>query len=257
MKLKNFDIFEKYLNGKTEDITNKIQILSENLSINNSPFNHISSIDESNGTPILICNNFKISNINESDSIKEHFYNSFNINSRSNFISKYTNESFIPRSTKKRNDIKRLTFPIEAIGTNINTQYKTLNKFNKSENVYHTFREKINPKTKYEVLMFRNKPIDIVEKINDSYKYKKMDTHINKSISKIVNKINESHKLDVYYIKIYESANGKIYFSGINKCNSLNERQANFLYMKLYEDHYEYPIPTWFKNKINSIYADN
>lgn len=253
MKLKSFNEYETYRSGNVKDITGKVQILGENISIENSPFVHIGSVKESNGSPILIFDNIKASIINESGSSNEHFYNSSNLNSRLNIHSKYANESFIPKSIRNRNKVRKLKFPIEAIGSSGISNYKTLNRFNNSENVYHTFREKINPRTKYEVLMFRDKPIDMVENINNTYTSKKINSDMLKKISAISNKINENHKLDVYYIKIYESDRNRLYLSGINKCNRLNEKQANLIYVKLYEDYYKHAVPTWFKNKINEI----
>lgn len=254
MKLKNFNEFEIHKNGNVDDIIGKIQILSDSVSIDNSPFTHISSFKESNGNPILILGDNKLTNLNESNLINEHLYNSYNLHSKFNIYKKYANESFIPKSINNRNKIKKLKFPIEALGKGgILSSYKTMNRFNKSENVYHTYREKINPRTKYEILMFRDKPIDMVENINNVYTSKKMSPSILKRITNISNRIGENHKLDVYYIKIYESDKNKIYLSGITKCNRLDEKQANLVYVKLYEDYYKHSVPTWFKNKINEI----
>ena len=251
-KLKTFSDFEKHISGNHSELINKIQIIGESNIAEKSPFSRIDSFDKSNGGPILICNN--ISMINESNVNKEQLYNSYVLTNRNNKLSKFIGESFIPKTVKNRKNVKRLSFPITAIGKN-GTQnvYETYNRFKKSENEYHTFQEKPVPKTKYEVLFFRNEPIHAMEKINESSKHKKINSDFKTKLTHIANSIMKKHKLDVYRMNITESLNNTLFLRGLKKCNDLSESQANVLYVKLYEDYYQYNLPIWFKNKMNQI----
>jgi len=191
--------------------------------------------------------------INESDLNGVKIYNSFNIKRGKNILEKFIGENFIPKTIKNRNKVKGLKFPIVAKNKNESNTYSSYHMFKKSENDYNSYQEKVIPKTKYEVLMFKDNPVCMYEKVNDKYYHKNISSSLSKKIKSISNKIMESHGLDVYYMKIYESMKGNHYLSGVNRCDNLNKRQSGLLYIKLYEDHYQYPIPTWFKNKINSI----
>ncbi len=255
MNIRSFNEYEQYTNGNKEDIVNKIHILTEQDNINNIPFVKINSISEAINAPVLICGDFKISNLNESNMCK--VYNSFNFKKGYDYMKKHVGESFIPKAVNNRNNVKRLKFPIVATGKNRTTTYNSLYKFNKSENDYTTFREKVIPKTKYEVLMFNEDIVSVHEKINGELFEKNISKDINNAIDNITKKISESHGFDAYYLTIYESSSGKYYLSKIKKCKSFNEKQSYQLYVKIYEDHYGYNIPTWFKNKIKDINADN
>ena len=251
-KLKTFVEFEKHIGGNHADLLNKVQIMGESYTDEKSPFKRILSFTESDGGPILICNN--VSLINESNVSKESLYNSYILTKRNNKLSRFTGESFIPKTVKNRNNVKRLTFPIVAIGKKgVKNVYETYNKFNKSENFYHTFHEKIIPKTKYEALFFRNEPIHAVEKINETSKKVNMSTGFKAKLTKIANSVLEKHKMDVYYMKINEDGKGSLFLRDIRKPGVLSESQANILYVAIYEDHYNHNLPFWFKNKMNHV----
>ena len=214
MNIRSFSEYEKYTNGEESDIVNKVHILIKDENNYKSPFYKIESIDEALNIPVLICNDFKISRLNESDGCT--IYNSFNFRKGYNYFKKYVGESFIPKIVTNRNNVKRLKFPIVATGKHGSNTYNSLYKFKKSENSYNKFQEKIIPKTRYKVLMFNND-----------------------------------------YLTIYESDSGKFYLNSIDKCNNLDEKQSYQLYIKVYEHHYGYNIPTWFKNKVRSINVNN
>ena len=251
-KLKTFSDFEKHISGDHSELINKVQIIGESDNTEKSPFNRIDSFDESDGGPILICNN--ISMINESSVQKEQLYNSYALTNRNNKLSKFIGESFIPKTVKNRKNVKRLNFPITAIGKNgTKNVYETYSKFKKSENYYHTFQEKPVPKTKYEVLFFKNEPIHATEKINENGRHKKINSDFKTKLTHISDSIMKKHKLDVYCMNITESLNDTLFLRGLKKCSNMSESQANVLYVKLYEDYYQYNLPFWFKNKMNYI----
>ena len=256
MNIRSFNDFTSYISGNEKELKNKVQILSSGKIHENSPFSVITSLKESNELPTLVCGDPEIKLINESVNKGLNVYNSFNLK-KGNILKRFIGENFMPKTVKDRNNVKRLNFPIIANGKNGSNTYKSLYMFKKSENDYDSFQEKIIPKTKYDILMFREKPICVYEKINDTYRDKEVSRDLYEKIVGISSKIMESHGLDVYHMKIYESTQKKYYLKGINKCKDLDEKQANLLYIELYEDHYGYPIPTWYKNKITSLNANS
>ena len=221
-----------------------------------SPFSIISSVEEANGMPILICGDLKIKTINESNLEGLKVYNSFNVK-KGDILNQYVGENFIPKTIKNRNKVKGLSFPIVAKGKRGSNTYGSYHMFKKSENDYSSYQEKPIPRTKYDVLMFKDEPVCMYEKINDTYTSKNISRELGKKLRGISSKIMESHGLDVYHMKIYESVKGNYYLGGIRRCGDLNEKQSSLLYIKLYEDHYGYNVPVWFKNKINSLDANN
>lgn len=256
MNIRSFEDFENYIGGNEESIKGKVKVMSNSNISENSPFSIISSVEEADGMPILICGDLKIKAINESSLDGLKVYNSFNIK-RGDILNRYVGENFIPKTIKNRNKVKSLSFPIVAKGKRGSNTYSSYYMFKKSENDYNSYQEKPVPRTKYDVLMFKNEPVCMYEKINDKYISKDISRDLNKQIKGISSKIMESHGLDVYHIKIYESVKGNYYLGGVSRCGDLNEKQSNLLYIKLYEDHYGYDIPVWFKNKINSLDANN
>jgi len=253
MNIRSFTEYEKYTNGSIEDIIGKVHAITQENVNYNSPFANIKSLEEANDFPILICSEFKVTKLNESGKIKSKIYNQFNFRKGYNLINKHIGESFVPKTVKDRNNVKRLKFPIVASGKNGSNTYNSLYMFKKSENDYNSYQEKIVPKTRYEVLMFKNEAVSVYEKINDNRYERNATKDLDKAIKNITGKISESHGLDAYYLTIYESIGGKYYLNKVSKCSSMNEKQANQLYIKIYEDYYGYDLPNWFKNKVRSI----
>tara|TARA_B100000963_G_C22632643_1_gene675795 strand:- start:3744 stop:4511 length:768 start_codon:yes stop_codon:yes gene_type:complete len=255
MNIRSFNEYEKYINGEEKDIVNKVYILINDEANYKSPFSKIESLNEASNMPVLICNDFRITRLNESNNYT--VYNSFNFRKGYNHLNKYVGESFIPKVVKNRNNVKRLKFPIIATGKNGSNTYNSLYKFKKSENSYDKFQEKINPKTRYKILMFNNDLVSVHENINNQNFEVVPSKKLSRAIKHINNKVSEGHKFDAYCLTIYESDLGKYYLKSINKCNSLDEKQSYQLYIKIYEHHYGYNIPTWFKNKVRSINVNN
>lgn len=252
MNIRSFKDFENYISEDESNLKNKVNIITDGKLDKNSPFYVISSLNESRGLPVLMCGDLAIKTLNESNPNDSKIYNSFNLK-KVNVFSKYIGENFIPKTIKNRNSVKTLRFPIVAKGKSGSNIYKSFHMFKKSENDYTSFQEKPIPRTKYDVLMFRDQPISVYEKINDTYTDMLLSKNLQKKITSISSKIIESHGLDVYHMKIYESIEGGYYLGGVRKCSDLDQKQAGLLYIKIYEDHYKYNIPTWFKNKINSL----
>jgi hypothetical protein len=252
MNIRSFKEFENYMSGDEKSVINKVHIITSGEISENSPFSVIPNLEEADGLPVLMCGNFKLKMINESNVNNLKIYNSFNIK-KTNVLNKFIGENFIPKTIKNRTKVKSLKFPIVASGKNGTNTYNSYHMFKKSENDYNSYQEKIIPKTKYNVLMFKNEPICMYEKVNDKTFHKNISEKLRSKASSISKRIFESHGLEVYNMRIYESTGGNYYLSGISKCDSLNEHQAGLLYVKLYEDHYDYKVPTWFKNKVNSI----
>jgi hypothetical protein len=249
-KLKMFSEFYTHTKGSEKELFNKIQVIGESSSYV-TPFKRIDTLEESNGTPILMLSSIKL--LNESNVNDHIFYNNSNFNKKTNPFTKFIKESFIPKSTTVRKNVKRLKFPIVASLNGKETIYETYHRFKKSESNYTKFREKIIPKTKYDILFLNNKPVSVCENINDKLISKKIDSSFNKSLTHVSKKILEKYKLDTFYIRLNEDARGKLYLNKLNSIQKLNENQSNLLYIALYENYYKHSLPQWFKNKLTSI----
>lgn len=253
MKFKNFDQYIEQYSTDINSFINKVAIATSE-SINFPYFDYIKSSFDINekfsNIPIIISSDFTF----ESDTINESSRFKYNLNEAPKIDKVYAdfiNESFVPKSVTDIKQIKQLKFPITAYNKHKQVDYLTKGKLKSAEEIYERFREKIVPKTKFNVLSFKGKPISIVEKINKF----PLDVDLNKfkyinEVSKISSALNEKYNLDFYNIEILESAKGGLYLSDVNKQLTLNPHQAFKVYESSYEDYYQARIPNWVKNKM-------
>ena len=172
------------------------------------------------------------------------------------FFSKFIGEKFIPKTIRNRGKVKGLNFPIVAMHPlkekKEDSVYNTLNKFQKSESHYTVYQEKINPRTKYNVVFFKNEAVSIKENVNkELYRVKHETSAMKNQLNEIASKVSSVYPLDVFALNVYESMDGTLYVKGIKSNFDLEKSELNELYVRMYEDYYETSLPIWFKNKVN------
>ena len=258
MKLKKFKEYELIYSKDPKNFEQKVSFASSTN--NNIPdiFNKInrgySKLIESSNSPIILWNNFNIteSPINENSS---YLFNSRSTPDIEEINSEFRGEKFIPVSVKNRSEIKKLKFPIIACDGKSKESFSTYGKFKKSEKYFDNFSEKPIPKTIFSVIAFKNKPIDIQEKINSI----NFDVDINRfkyfdNILDITKKLNEKYKLDFYNLSIILDESNKIYLDSVSTSTTLNNTQSIKMYEAAYESYYETRLPNWFKKQLFEKY---
>lgn len=196
-------------------------------------------------TPVVLWDGFSFdfTQINE----KAQFFNRKSIPTSSEIAQKYSGLDFMPKSTNVRKEVKGLRFPIIGDLGKDSQEFKTYGKFRKSEKSFSNFREKIVPRTKFDVLTFRDEPIHVEERINKlgfdvnigSFEF------LNES-KKIANLINREYGPDFYKIRLLE-ANGLVYLDSIVASGELSPAQYLKMYEMAYENSYHSKLPNWFK----------
>lgn len=214
-----------------------------------SPF----EIKTSSETPIILWNGFTFSTttLNENRST---YFNTSELPSNLSLLNEFKSESFVPKSTTLRHEVKGLKFPIVGIFGEDREDFKTYGKFKKSEKNFSKFQEKIIPTTRFDVLTFKNSPIHLQERINgigfdvDMSKFEHMD-----SIKTITDKLGKKYSPEFYQISLLES-NGKLYLESITRSSNLSPSQSIKMYETAYENSYASKLPNWFKNSLFEKY---
>lgn len=257
MKLKNFKDYSNAYSKDPKNFEKKVCFAcpkGSGIDIFEKIKNSFDVKSISSETPVILWNGFTFS----TDSINENHSNYFNISklpSDLQLVDDFKNESFVPRSTANRREVKGLKFPITGILDNSKEDFKTYGKFKKSEKNFSKFQEKILPNTRFEVLAFKNSPIHIQERINgmgfdvDMGRFE----HTN-SIKNIVEKLSAKYSPEFYQIGLLE-ANGKLYLETITRSSDLSPSQSAKLYEAAYENYYASKLPNWFKNSIFETYV--
>lgn len=253
VKFKNFDQYTSQYSNDATSFLNKVGIATSE-SIDFPYFEYLKShfdLNESaSDIPIIVSSDFAF----ESQAIYESNRFTYNLNEAPSIDTIYEDFSgaqFIPKLAKSIPDAKKLKFPVVAYGKKGESEFKTIGKLRSSEGIYSKFREKIVPKTKFNVLSFKGKPISIVERVNKF----PLDVNLKRfkhlsRVNEISKKLFEKYDLDFYNIEILESVKGGLYINGMNKKLELNPHQAYVVYENAYEDFYNSRIPNWVKNKI-------
>jgi hypothetical protein len=200
--------------------------------------------------PIIPWNNFSFS----SDQLNENFhnviYNRNELPSQSKLSSEFKGETFVPKSISDRSLVKKMKFPITGINRTGSTDFKTYGKFKKSEDHFDEFREKLIPKSRYEILVSGEEPIHVHKTINkipfdvDLIKFKYLD-----EATSICKKINERYSPDFYVISLLE-AGDQVYLESVSRDVRLTPAQGIKMYEAAYEKHYDSKIPNWFRQSL-------
>lgn len=205
-------------------------------------------------TPIILWNGFTFS----TDTLNENRANCFNVSklpSDLELSNDFKSESFVPRSTEDRREVKGLKFPITGISDNFKEDFKTYGKFKKSERQFSKFQEKILPNTRFDVLAFKKSPIHVQERINgigfdvDMSRFNYLD-----SVKEIIEKLCAKYSPEFYQIGLLE-AGEKLYLESITCSSNLSPSQSAKMYEAAYENSYVSKLPNWFKNSIFEKYV--
>ena len=255
MKLKTFNDYSSAYSKDPANFEKKIALACPNgngidvFEKIKSPF----EIKSNSETPTILWNGFTFSTatLNENRST----YNTSELPSNLSLLNEFKSESFVPKSTTLRNEVKGLKFPIVGIAGESREDFKTYGKFKKSEKNFSKFQEKIIPNTRFDVLAFKNSPIHIQERINglgfdvDLSRFDHTD-----SIKTITDKLAKKYSPEFYQICLLE-ANGKLYLESITRSSNLSPSQSAKMYEVAYENSYASKLPNWFKNSIFEKYV--
>jgi len=204
-------------------------------------------------TPIILWNNFDYSqpSINES---KAFIFNSKRVPKFEDVRQRFENEKFLPRAVHSRKEVKELVFPITGVLNSGSEDFKTYGKFKKSEKNFNQFREKIQPRTRFDVLAFKGEPIHIQEKINrlgfdvDPNRFSYLD-----QVEEIAKTISSEYPLDFYHLCLIEADN-RLYLDDITTSLKLSPSQSIAMYETAYSNYYAAQLPNWFKASLFETY---
>lgn len=254
MKLISFDNYLSFISNDNSSFEKRIIFYGDSLDLFENISNLLSPFDLDLGKPIILWN----FNYNEmSDKIFKNnnfIYNRTKCPSYEEIYNSFKDELFIPKFTNQRSEVKKLKFPIIAINNDYSEEFKTYNKFKKSEKIFLKFIEKIIPTNTFNILCFRNNPIHIEEQIGN-FKFDIINSYFPfiYEIENIINKIYNLYKLDLYKIQILEK-NNKLYLNNIK----IGEKLSNLEQIKIYEticfDYYKIRFPKTFKKMLNEKY---
>jgi hypothetical protein len=257
MKLKKFNEYASFYSKDPRNFEKKVAFASSEdcgvdvfKKVNDSADIKFSMHD----TPIILWNNFDYSqpSINESTAF---VFNSKRVPRFEEVSQEFETEPFLPKTVHSRKEVKRLKFPITGVAKDSTEDFKTYGKFKKSEKSFSKFREKITPRTRFDVLAFKSEPIHIQERINqigfdvdpDRFKYYTQ-------VESIVEKIKSRYPLDFYHICLTE-ADGKLYLDDITTSTKLSPSQSIKMYETAYSDYYAAKLPNWFKTHLFESYV--
>lgn len=252
--LKKFNDYIKTSSTNPRDFEKAIAFAGESLDI----FEQISTPFDiprlGSDKPLVLWNNFKLESqhINETSGV--FMYNQIENPIFEEVCDSFINEDFIPKTISDRKSVRKMEFPIVGIAEKDNEEFKTYGKFKKSEKNFSKFREKINPDTVFNVLVFKKSPLHIEEKI----KGLKFDTNLSlfpktKELHSIIEKVNEKYPLDFYNLEVFEK-NNKLYLNSIDVNQKLSPLQQVKIYEAAYSDFYQAKLPNWFKNMLTEKY---
>lgn len=169
-------------------------------------------------------------------------------------LSSFSGESFIPKSTRDRKEVKRLKFPISAYRGDEKEDFKTYGKFKNSEKLFDLFREKLIPLTRFDVIAHRKKPIHLQERINgigfdvDLASFEKLS-----QIKSIAEAIHSKYPIDFYHLELIESKDN-LYLTDFTTSHSLSPSQCVKMYEAAYETFYESKLPNFFRKNLFENY---
>ena len=200
----------------------------------------------SSDLPIVVWGDFNISQ----SVINENRFSIFNLSQIDLNSIKEQAIDIGPKYVTDRSLVKKMKFPIVAISSDEEEEFKTLGRFKKSEKNFSKFTSKPVIKTRFNVLCNKNEPIHLQEKINgmgfdiDMASFNKYE-----NISKIIEKLGEIIPLDFYQATIAETSDS-YYLESLDNSSKLSPSQSLALYERAYESHYARKIPNQIKTKL-------
>lgn len=196
--------------------------------------------------PIVVWGEFKISQ----SAINENRFSIFNLSQIDLDSIREQAVGVGPTYVTDRSLVKKMKFPIIAIGPDGEEEFKTIGRFKKSEKNFSKFTSRPVIKTRFNTICNKKEPIHLQEKINGLG----FDVDINsfnqyENIAKIVEKVGEIISLDFYQATIAETQDS-YYLESLDASSELSPSQSLSLYERAYESHYARKIPSQIKNKL-------
>jgi len=253
MKLKNFKSYSEYYSKDPKNFENRVALASTKGNLpffeNYSTFEDVLHLSKS--TPLVIWGDFNFSNPNKlNENFNSTVYNQTRLPSRSEWISKFNEEPFIQKKIEDRSLVKKMKFPIIGVEGESEEEFKTFNRFKKSEKHFNYFKEKLNPNSRFEILVSGDTPLHaqkLINKIPFDINLKRWK-YLNQS-KNICRKINSKYSPEFYIISVLEEKNN-LYLDSINRNTQLSPSQGLVLYESAYEKYYSSSIPFWVKEKM-------
>lgn len=242
MKLRKFEEYLKTFSRDPKSFEKQVSFLGE--------------------SPIEIFENFTSSSLekpvvvwSETIGLNESLVKVKSMPSISKIYEKFSGDAFFPRETSSRADVKKLTFPIVGISESDEEEFKTYGKFKKSEKYFDKFREKPIPLTRFDVILHKDTPIHVQERINglgfdaDLRNFKYLT-----EVEDLSAKLAKAFDLDFYHLSLIESR-GALFLENLGRSLKLSPSQSVKLYEAAYASHYESSLPGWFKKSLFETYV--
>lgn len=248
MALKRFDEFARSYSKDPNTFKGQVAIVC-NEELASDLFKKVSAPAHSlpKGMPILVWDEAPLpTNVNESFSL----INKRSLPSQDELYEELNGKAFVPKTVKRRDEVKGLKFPIIGISETRRDEFKTLGKWKKSEERYGRFREAIRPGTVFEAIYHKNEPIHLMtEKGGLDF-----DVDLNQfkhaaALSEIGECLNSKYSPGFYRARLVES-NGNIFLDSVGSTGRLTPSQLVSIYNEAYESHYGSRLPNWFKRDV-------
>lgn len=181
---------------------------------------------------------------------KNHVFNQRPLPASKQIALDLEGSEFLPKSTKERANVHSLKFPIVGWQGDEPIDFRTYGKYKKSEQQFDRFSEKVTPVTRFDVIIFREEPIHLQERVNqmgfdvDEKRFYRMD-----QVKKIAKSIHEKYSPDFYQATLIDDSQ-KLYLESVSTSAKLSPSQLTKMYEKAYESHYETRLPHWFKQQL-------
>ena len=181
---------------------------------------------------------------------KNHVFNQRPLPASKQIVLDLEGSEFLPKSTKERANVRSLKFPIVGWQGDEPIDFRTYGKYKKSEQQFDRFSEKVTPVTRFDVIIFREEPIHLQERVNqmgfdvDEKRFYRMD-----QVKKIAKSIHEKYSPDFYQATLIDDSQ-RLYLESVSTSAKLSPSQLTKMYEKAYESHYETRLPHWFKQQL-------
>jgi len=247
--LKKFDDYLIAFSKDPRSFEKKIAIASESEVV--SLFDRVKSpfdLDRGFSTPTIVWDSFDFKKhpLNE---CRAYFFNTGKFPAGESLFEDLGDSDFVPTAILDRALVKGMKFPIVAIDGQGSEVFKTYGKFKKAERRYSKFRESIVPRTRFDVIGFKNEPIHLQERINGIG----FDVNLSRfpyleSVKSLLSKVYEKYSTDFYHVSVLEK-DDRLYLESASTSLKLTPSQSYSMYVKAYESYYETRLPNWFKNQ--------
>lgn len=197
---------------------------------------------------------------------------------KTDFYKMFEDSDFIPKAVYKKEDTKKLEFPVIAkpdgehsgIGIEIFDTYEELMK---SQSKFDNFSEAKDLEKEYRVLLLKDQNVLIHERVSMSdneIKSKDADeqtsfVYVDQDMDKLdfleeletINKeIRKKIDLGLWSIDVMIDSSGKLWVAEINAASGMAADKMARVYMALYEDYYKEQLPQEFKNYLTEKYIN-